>query len=109
LLKLLPVFDKIVITTLVYEKIAIFFAENWQKIAEISDYNIDPRSCGVARHENHCSCTKGTLNISDAGFLTVANGKDSQASSFGGKISINFFEPAANRLMGRISMLAIVS
>jgi hypothetical protein len=35
-------FSKNVIITLVFEKNAIFFAENWQKMAENCDHNIDP-------------------------------------------------------------------
>jgi hypothetical protein len=33
----------ILIITLVFEKNVNFFAENWKKIAENSDHNIDPR------------------------------------------------------------------
>jgi hypothetical protein len=42
LLKLLLVFAKIVIITLVFEKNDIFFCRKLAKIAENSDHNIDP-------------------------------------------------------------------
>jgi hypothetical protein len=43
LLKLLGTsFSENLIKTLVFEKTANFFAENWQKIAENSNQNIDP-------------------------------------------------------------------
>jgi hypothetical protein len=38
-----------VIATLGFEKNAIFFAENWQKIAEISNHNIDPQGDQIGR------------------------------------------------------------
>jgi hypothetical protein len=46
-----------VIITLVFKKHAIFFAENWEKIAENCDHNIDPWSNNITRPRSDMKIT----------------------------------------------------
>jgi hypothetical protein len=46
------------IITLVFEKNANFFAENWEKIAENCDHNIDPWSGTPLKKGRHQTLTK---------------------------------------------------